>query len=498
MAGRRGNLLVWAKVETGYKSAMPRLIYPVILSGGTGSRLWPLSRAAYPKQFLALSSPLSLFQETVKRVAGAGYAPPLVICNDEHRFIIAEQLRAMGVEAERIILEPAGRNTAPAVAVAALVLAEADRDAAMLVLPSDHVIGGVRQFHDAVRIGLAAVSRDRLVTFGIAPTGPETGYGYIRRGAALEGVEGCYGVDRFVEKPDEEKAAAMLEEGGHDWNSGMFLFSARGYLDELQRLKPDIVAACRRAVAEMEEDLDFLRLGARAFGEAESVSVDYAVMEHTDKAVTIPADLGWTDLGSWSALWEISPRDDQGNVLVGDALAIDTRGCYIRSEGRLVVAVGLEDMVVVAGDDAILVIGKDKAQDVKKAVALLEEAGRNEHLQPPKVHRPWGNYQSIDMGSRFQVKRIVVNPGAKLSLQMHRHRAEHWVVVDGKATVTRGEETFVLEENQSTFIPVGVKHSLENREQAPLSIIEVQSGDYLGEDDIVRFEDRYGRTGEKE
>ena len=477
---------------------MPRLVYPVILSGGTGSRLWPLSRANYPKQFLVLGSApgeaLSLFQETVKRVGGAGFAPPLVIGNDEHRFIIAEQLRAMNVTAERIVLEPVGRNTAPAVATAALILEQVDRDAAMLVLPSDHVIGRRQRFREAVDTGKSAISGGNLVTFSIAPTDPETGYGYIRRGAPLEGVEGCYQVDRFVEKPDAAEAAAMLKEGGYDWNSGMFLFSVRGYLDELERLHPGIVAACRAAVAEAEESPDFLRLGARAFASAESLSVDYAVMEHTDKAVTIPADLGWSDLGSWSALWEISKRDGDGNVLNGDAMAIDTRDSYIHSEGRLVAVVGLEGVVVVASDDAVLVVGMDKSQAVKQAVARLEKAGRGEHLQPPKVHRPWGNYQSIDAGSRFQVKHIMVNPGSKLSLQMHRHRAEHWVVVSGRATVTRGEEIFVLEENQSTFLPVGVRHSLENKEPVPLSIIEVQSGDYLGEDDIVRFEDRYGRT----
>jgi mannose-1-phosphate guanylyltransferase/mannose-1-phosphate guanylyltransferase/mannose-6-phosphate isomerase len=468
-------------------------IYPVVLSGGAGTRLWPLSRALYPKQLLPLNSELTMLQETVRRAAGEGFAAPLVICNDEHRFVIAEQLRALEVEPWRIVLEPMGRNTAPAAAAAALMLAEADPEAALLVLPSDHVVRDLGRFRAAVEAGLAAARAGKLVTFGVPAASPETSYGYIRRGAALDGLEGCYAVARFVEKPDRGAAQDYLAEGGYDWNSGMFMFLAARYLEELERLKPELLAACRKAVANAVTDLDFLRLDGEAFAAAESISIDYAVMEHTREAAVVPVEMGWSDVGSWSALWELGEKDAQGNVLLGDAIAYETRGSYVRADGKLAAVVGVEDVVVVVSDDAVLVTSRDRAQDVKTVVDLLRAQGRSEHLSHAKVYRPWGYYQSVDAGDRFQVKHLSVKPGAKLSLQLHHRRAEHWVVVSGTATVRRGDESFVLHENESTYIPVGVKHSLENAGNVPLRVIEVQSGAYLGEDDIVRFEDLYGR-----
>ena len=475
------------------------VIHPVILSGGSGVRLWPLSRSLYPKQLLALHSRRTLLQETVLRITGDAFAAPLVICNAEHRFIIAEQLREIGTEAARIVLEPVGRNTAPAAAVAALLLAEQDPGAVMLLLPSDHVIADVGRFHAAVATGASAAGDGALVTFGIAATKPETGYGYIHRGAPVVGTEGCFRVDRFVEKPDHATAAAYVESGDTDWNSGIFLMGAGAFLAELERLDPELLAHCREAVEGATEDLGFLRLDTAPFEGTESISIDHAVLEKTDKAVVVPVDMGWSDVGAWPALWEISDKDGDGNVSVGDVLIEDSRNSYVRSDGRLVVGIGLDDMVVVATDDAVLVAPKGAAQSVRNAVARLKEAGRPEHAQHARVYRPWGYYQSIDAGDRFQVKHISVNPGARLSLQMHHHRAEHWVVVSGTARVRRGDETLLLSENESTYIPIGVTHSLENPGTVPLRLIEVQSGTYLGEDDIVRFEDLYGRAeAEKE
>jgi len=473
---------------------MAEIVHPVILSGGAGTRLWPVSRTLYPKQLLPLVSERTMLQETVRRVAGKGFAPPVVVCNEEHRFLIAGQLRELDIAPSRMVLEPVGRNTAPAAAVAALLLAGDDADAVMLLLPSDHVVEDVSGFLAAVETGLAAAENGALVTFGIPPTGPETGYGYIRRGAAYAGAKGCFRIARFVEKPDLEEARRLVRAGDYHWNSGMFLVRAGRYLEELERLKPEMVGCCRRAVAGAVEDLDFLRLEAEAFSGIEPLSIDYAVMEHTEAAVVVPADMGWSDVGSWSALWEIGAKDGDGNVVLGDVITDGTTDSYIRSEGRLVAALGLDNVVVVATDDVVLVVRRDEAQNVKKVVEALARAGRPEHSVHTKVYRPWGYYQSIDAGDRFQVKRLHVNPGQKLSLQMHHHRAEHWVVVSGTAKVTRGDETFLLNENESTYLPLGVKHALENPGDAPLCVIEVQSGDYLGEDDIVRFEDRYGRV----
>ena len=473
---------------------MAEIVHPVILSGGAGTRLWPVSRTLYPKQLLPLVSERTMLQETVRRVAGKGFAPPVVVCNEEHRFLIAGQLRELDIAPSRMVLEPVGRNTAPAAAVAALLLAGDDADAVMLLLPSDHVVEDVSGFLAAVETGLAAAANGALVTFGIPPTGPETGYGYIRRGAAYAGAKGCFRIARFVEKPDLEEARRLVRAGDYHWNSGMFLVRAGRYLEELERLKPEMVGCCRRAVAGAVEDLDFLRLEAEAFSGIEPLSIDYAVMEHTEAAVVVPADMGWSDVGSWSALWEIGAKDGDGNVVLGDVITDGTTDSYIRSEGRLVAALGLDNVVVVATDDVVLVVRRDETQNVKKVVEALARAGRPEHSVHTKVYRPWGYYQSIDAGDRFQVKRLHVNPGQKLSLQMHHHRAEHWVVVSGTAKVTRGDETFLLNENESTYLPLGVKHALENPGDAPLCVIEVQSGDYLGEDDIVRFEDRYGRV----
>ncbi len=473
---------------------MPEVVHPVVLSGGAGTRLWPVSRTLYPKQLLPLVSERTMLQESVRRVAGKGFAPPVVVCNEEHRFLIAGQLRELDIAPSKMVLEPVGRNTAPAAAVAALLLAGDDADAVMLLLPSDHVVEDVSGFLAAVETGLAAAENGALVTFGIPPTGPETGYGYIRRGAAYAGAKGCFRIARFVEKPDLEEARRLVRAGDYHWNSGMFLVRAGRYLEELERLKPEMVECCRRAVAGAVEDLDFLRLEAEAFSGIEPLSIDYAVMEHTERAAVVPVDMGWTDVGSWSALWEMGAKDGDGNVTLGDVIAHDTRDSYIRSEGRLVAALGLENVVVVATDDVVLVMSRDMAQNVRKVVEDVERAGRTEHAVHSKVYRPWGYYQSIDAGDRFQVKRLHVDPGQKLSLQMHHHRAEHWVVVNGTAKVTRGDETFLVHENESIYLPLGVKHALENPGDTPLCVIEVQSGDYLGEDDIVRFEDRYGRV----
>lgn len=473
----------------------PSKIVPVVLSGGSGTRLWPLSRESYPKQLLPLTSDQSLLQDTARRVSdGALFGSPLLVCNAEHRFVVAEQLRELGIAPRAIVLEPMGRNTAPAAAVAAIMITETDPGALMLIMPSDHTIARNGDFIEAVRKAVPAALNGALVTFGIKPTHAETGYGYIRRGQALDKCKGCYEVSAFVEKPDMATARAYFDDGGYDWNSGMFLFPAGGFLIELERLDPAMVAGCRAAVAGAERDLDFIRLTEAPFAAIASRSIDYAVMEHTDRAAVVPADMGWNDVGSWSSLWDVSTKDSAGNSLTGDVLAIDVGNSYIRSEGRLVAALGIEDMIVVATDDAVLVIPKDRAQDVKTVVDSLKQAGRDEAVQHPKVYRPWGYYQTLHDGARFQVKRITVNVGASLSIQMHHHRAEHWIVVNGTAEVTRGEETFLLHENESTYIPPATKHRLANPGKMPINLIEVQSGAYLGEDDIIRFEDEYGRS----
>lgn len=471
-----------------------RLVTPVILSGGSGSRLWPLSRAGYPKQFLPLTSELTLIQETALRVADGRFTAPLVICNEEHRFIVAEQLRAQSCQPSGIILEPVGRNTAPAVAVAALHLLADQDDALMLVMPSDHVIADTDSFLAAVDRAIPAALQGALVTFGITPDRPETGFGYIKAAGPLSGQEGVHVVERFVEKPDRETAEKYIANGSYYWNSGIFLFSAQVYLDELTRTSPAIVTACEAAIKGSSRDLTFCRLDAEAFAASPSDSIDYAIMEKTSKAAVIPVDMGWNDLGAWSALWDVASKDADGNVVQGDVVLHDTTNAYVRAEHGLVAVAGLDNVVVVATDDAVLVAARDTVQDVKVLVDRLKTGGRTEHLLHTTVYRPWGNYRSIDQGDRFQVKRIVVRPGERLSLQMHHHRAEHWVVVSGTALVTHGEKTFLLTENQSTYIPAGDTHRLENPGKLPLHLIEVQSGSYLGEDDIVRFEDGYGRN----
>jgi len=470
------------------------LIRPVILSGGVGSRLWPLSRAHYPKQLLPLASEHTMLQETAARVDDPYlFAAPLIVANEDHRFIVAEQLRLMGQAPDAILLEPQGRNTAPAVALAALHAIGRDPDAVMLVMPSDHVIRDVPAFRAAVALATSAARAGRLVTFGIEPDRPETGYGYIEAGPTLPGTPGVHSVRRFVEKPDLSTAKGYLETGGFHWNAGIFLLSARVYLDELQTHAPAIFDACTRAMAEVTADLSFLRPDAAAFAACPADSIDYAVMEKTAAAAVVPVDMGWNDVGSWSALWDIADKDGSGNAIKGDVIAVDSRNSLLRTEGPALAAVGLDDMVVVATADAILVAHKDKVQDVRKVVDTLARSNRNEHISHITVYRPWGSYQTADAGDRFQVKRLVVKPGEKLSLQKHHHRAEHWVVVQGTAKVTRGDETLILHENESTFIPMGAVHRLENPGKIPLYIIEVQSGGYLGEDDIVRFDDTYGR-----
>ena len=466
--------------------------YPVILSGGSGSRLWPLSRSLYPKQLLPLSSERTMIQETVLRVRKGRFADPLIICNEAHRFIVAEQMQEIGVTPLRLMLEPVGRNTAPAIAAAALVLDAVDPDAIMAVFPSDHVITDAAGFLAAMDKAGIAANAGHLVTFGMKPAAPETGYGYIQQGGPL--TTGAFAVERFIEKPDFERASAMVAQPGYLWNSGMFVFKASVFLDEMRRLCPDIVAAVGKALEAAKIDSDFLRLDAEAFALSPSASIDYAVMEHTARAAVVPSDFGWSDVGSWSALWEITGKDKEGNVAAGDVITVDCKNSYLRGDGVLVAGVGLRDIVVVATEDAVLVADRSHVQEVKKIVESLKEKKRSEGDLHRKVYRPWGYYQSIDAGARFQVKQITVKPGAKLSLQMHHHRAEHWVVVEGTAMITRNDETFLLRENESTFIPIGTKHRLENPGKVPLKLIEVRSGTYLSEDDIVRLEDNYGRV----
>jgi mannose-1-phosphate guanylyltransferase/mannose-6-phosphate isomerase len=505
-------------------------LQPVLLSGGSGTRLWPLSREAYPKQFLALAGEETMLQATWSRVAPLSGAPPIVVAGEDHRFLVAEQLRQAGAPAPAIVLEPVGRNTAPAIAAAALQASRDGADPLLLVLPSDHVVRDAEAFRAAVLAAMPAArsggpgGRGALVTFGIVPTAPETGFGYIQAEAGqaeagqaeagqaeagqaeagqaeagqaeashAEAGDGVRKVLRFVEKPDAATAQRYLDEGGYCWNSGMFLFRASRYLAELERFRPDILAGVRAAFAAARRDGDFIRLDRVAFAATPPESIDYAVMERTDAAMVLPVDIGWSDVGSWSALWDVAERDAHGNARHGDVIAVDTRNSYAYAR-RLVALVGVDDVVVVETDDAVLVAHKDKVQQVKEVVAQLKAGQRSQAALHREVHRPWGSYDSVDAGPRFQVKRIRVKPGAQLSLQSHTQRAEHWIVVSGTARVTRDDEVFELHANQSTYIPIGAKHRLENPGDEVLELIEVQSGDYLGEDDIVRYEDVYGRS----
>lgn len=471
------------------------MLIPVILSGGSGTRLWPLSRELYPKQLLPLAGELTMLQETVRRLDGIDgpgeplpLAPPLVICNEEHRFLVAEQLRRIGVEQATILLEPVGRNTAPAVTLAAL---SAEAEDILLVMPADHVIKDQLALQAAIRQGLASAKAGRLVTFGIMPAAAETGYGYIKKG---EAAGDAFAIEQFVEKPDAATARRYLASGEYLWNSGMFLFGARTWLARLEEHAPEMLAACRRAWAAGFRDHDFFRVGKEDFSACPADSIDYAVMEKAgEQAVVIPLAAGWSDVGSWSALWEVQPHDEQGNACQGDVMLHQSANSYFYAQERLLVGIGVENLVVVETADTVLVAHKDRVQEVKQIVNDLKARNRCEHLTHRRVYRPWGSYEGIDRGERYQVKRITVNPGASLSLQMHHHRAEHWVVVRGTARITRGEEVMLVGENQSTYIPLGTPHRLENPGNIPVEMIEVQSGSYLGEDDIVRFEDNYGR-----
>jgi mannose-1-phosphate guanylyltransferase/mannose-1-phosphate guanylyltransferase/mannose-6-phosphate isomerase len=477
------------------KSRAQAPVIPVILAGGAGNRLWPLSRQEYPKQLIGLLGDRSLVQETALRFADRDrFAPPLVITNEAIRFSIAEQLRAVGVAPMALVLEPAGRGTAPAAAVAALLALEAHPEATIIVAPSDHAIRDSRALHDAIAVAVAAAREDLLVTFSIPPTRAETGYGYIEHGAAVAEATGAYRVASFVEKPPAARAEAMVAGGRHFWNSGMFTFGARRYLAELERFAPEMLAAARESLAQRSADLDFLRLDAEAFARSPSDSIDYAVMERTERAATVPLEAGWSDVGAWSELWAISEQDAEGNACRGDVIIEEARNCLAVSDRQLTVLVGVKDLAVVVTEDAVLVSDLARAQDVKRVVARLKDAKRNEVMSHKVVHRPWGFYHSIHEGPGFQVKRLTVKPGGRLSLQKHFKRSEHWTVVEGTARVTRDREVFLLEAHESTYIPLGAAHRLENPGERPMTLIEVQCGSYLGEDDIVRLDDVYGRA----
>lgn len=471
-------------------------IFPVIMCGGSGTRLWPLSRSQFPKQFLPLVNETSMLQDTMARLP-AQHQAPVFICNEDHRFLVAEQIKQVQCSDATILLEPQGKNTAPAVALAALNALSENKDALLLVLAADHVIKDTEKFHQAVDIATAAALQNKLVTFGIVPTHAETGYGYIKQGVEAKDDgkgSGVFTVAKFVEKPNEETAESYLASGDYLWNSGMFLFKASRYLEELEKFRPDILASCQEAMAKVEKDLDFTRPDREAFLQCADESIDYAVMEKTSDAVVVPLNAGWSDVGSYSALWEVCQQDEQQNVIKGDVIAHDTTNSYLHSQNKLIATLGVDNLVVIDTPDAVLIANKDKVQNVKEIVNELKALQRPEAILHREVYRPWGKYDSVDSGERFQVKRITVNPGAKLSVQMHHHRAEHWIIVSGTAKVTLDDKTVLLSENQSTYIPIGVVHALENPGKLPLEMIEVQSGSYLGEDDIVRFEDRYGRS----
>ena len=472
-------------------NASSPLILPVILSGGTGTRLWPLSRESYPKQFWPLASDKTMLAETAARGSGAGFLPPMVVCNEAHRFLVAEQLRDKGAS---IVLEPVGRNSAPAMAVAALLAEESAQGAILWFMPADSAIDDVAALQTALIKAAAAAQAGAIVTFGMQPTTPETGYGYIESGDELPGSAGVRRVARFVEKPDAARAAEFVKTGRHLWNSGMFVASAATMLAEMEAHAPEVLKGARAAVTAAKRDGDFIRLDAAAFAATPAISIDYAVMERTQKSAVVPASIGWSDIGSWAALWEIQPKDAAGNATHGPVALVDAKNCYVRSEGILTGVIGLEDAVVVVTDDAVLAMHRDHAQDVKKLVDQLKARGAKEATEHRRAYRPWGHYEGLIMGDRFQVKKIEVRPGAKLSLQKHFHRAEHWVVVSGTAIVQRDGEEIMLRENESVYLPLGCIHRMENPGKIPLTLIEVQSGSYLGEDDIVRFEDTYGRS----
>jgi mannose-1-phosphate guanylyltransferase/mannose-6-phosphate isomerase len=467
------------------------MLTPVLLSGGVGSRLWPVSREAHPKQFLPLAGELSMLQETLQRTLQLEETAPLVVCNEEHRFMVAEQLRQVDLKTGAMILEPEGRNTAPAVALAALRAIESDPEALLLVLPADHVIQDVETFVAAVGKAVPRAQQGMLMTFGVVPSSPETGYGYIKCGASLDPE--LYELEQFVEKPDASTAQAYVESGSYLWNSGMFLLQAQTYLEELEKFQPQILDACKASMAGAEVDMDFVRPVPQLFAESPSDSIDYAVMEKTDRGGVVSLDCGWSDVGAWSALWDVAERDGSGNACKGDVILDNCKNSYFRSESRLVAATGVEDLVVVETADAVLVADRDQVQDVKNIVNRLKADGRQEISLHRRVYRPWGSYESLIVSDRFQVKRIVVTPGQRLSLQKHHHRAEHWIVVHGTAEVTCEDKTFMLGEDESTYIPLGHIHRLANPGRIPLELIEVQSGAYLGEDDIVRYDDQYGR-----
>ena len=472
-----------------------RMLIPVVLSGGSGTRLWPLSRKMHPKQLLPLIDDSSLLQNTLARFDPLGLEHCIIVCNEDYRFMVAEQARLACSYETSIILEPVGRNTAPAIALAALRALEVDKDATMVVLPADHDIRDVKSFIAAVDVAAPACEQGSIATFGVVPTHPETGFGYIHAGDKIN--DSLFHIDEFVEKPDRETAETYLADGGFYWNSGMFMFRAATYLEELKKYAPAIYDHCERAMKGSSTDMDFIRLDTEAFESCPSDSIDYAIMEKAENTVVVPVDIGWSDVGSFSALYDISDKDEDGNALIGDVVTRHSSNCYLRANDKLVVGLGIDNLVVIDTDDAIMVADKDKVQDIKHIVEQLSKADRPEVQLHKKVCRPWGCYQGVCDADGFQVKRITVKPGAKLSLQMHHHRAEHWVVVHGTARVTRGDDEFTLYENESTFIPLGTTHRLENIGKIPLELIEVQTGNYLGEDDIVRFDDVYGRSGTK-